>query len=180
VEPGHWAHDGMDYAISRGLMNGVGEGRFDPNGGLTRAMLVTILWRYAGSEDVGFSEFFDVPQDSWYAKSVAWAAKYGIVNGLGDNRFGPDVKITREQIATILYRYAGYLKLDTSAKGDFSAFADGEKVSSWSVEAMQWATASGVLNGSADNGKVYLNPGNNATRAQASKLFMSYIELILK
>lgn len=180
VEPGHWAHDGMDYAVSRSLMNGVGEGLFDPNGELTRAMLVTILWRYAGAEDVGFSTFTDVSQDAWYAKSVAWAAKYGIVNGLGGNSFGPDVKITREQIATILYRYAAYLKLDTSMKGDFSAFADGEKVSSWAVEAMQWATASGVLNGSADNGKIYLNPGNNATRAQASKLFMSYIELILK
>lgn len=176
----NWAHAGMDYAVSRGLMNGVGGGKFDPNGELNRAMLVTILWRYAGSEDVGYSDFADVPQNSWYAKSVAWAAKYGIVNGMGNNKFAPKEPITREQIATILYRYAGYLKLDTPTTGDFSKFEDGPEVSRWAKDAMQWATAAGVLNGSAYNGKLYLNPGDNATRAQTAKLIMSYIELILK
>lgn len=180
VTPQNWAHTGMDYVVSRGLMNGVGGGKFDPAGGLTRGMLVTILWRYAGSEDVGLSGFADVKSDAWYAKSIAWASKYGIVNGMGGGKFEPNAKITREQIATILYRYTAYLGLDTSARGDFSKFEDGAKVSSWAVDAMQWATAAGVLSGSSDYGKLFLYPGDNATRAQAAKLFMNYIELILK
>lgn len=180
VSEEHWAHNAMDYAVTTGLMNGMGNGKYEPETELTRGMLVTILWRYAGSEDVGLSGFTDVPKDAYYAKSIAWAAKYGIVNGMGNNEFWPNDPITREQIAVILYRYAQMQGVDVSRQGDFSAFEDGKKVSEYAQTAVKWATANGVLSGSKDYGKLYLHPQNKTRRCEAAKILMSYIELILK
>lgn len=180
VSAEHWAHNAMDYAVTTGLMNGMGNGKYEPETELTRGMLVTILWRYAGSEDVGLSTFKDVPSEAYYAKSIAWAAKYGIVNGMGNNEFCPNDKITREQIAVILYRYADNEGVDVSKQGDFSTFEDGNEVSEYAQTAVKWATANGVLSGSKDYGKLYLHPRNNTRRCEAAKILMNYIELILK
>lgn len=171
-----WAHKGIDYAIKNGLLNGVGGGKIDPNGQLTRAMLVTILWRFAGQPADGENPFTDVPKQKWYTQAVAWAAKNGIVNGMSETTFEPDTPITREQIATILFRYVRRQGLDNGARGDFSRFADGALVSGWADEALRWATANGVLNGSKEANGLYLNPQSNATRAETATLMMNFIQ----
>ena len=99
-----WYADGVDDIVDRGLMNGTGPVTFEPDSTMTRAMLVTVLWRSAGSPNEGTNGFTDVPADQWYTQAVAWAAQNGIVNGVGNNKFDPDAKITREQLAAVLYR----------------------------------------------------------------------------
>lgn len=171
-----WYHEGVDYALTNGLMNGVGGGKFEPDGQLTRAQLVTVLYRAAGEPDTGkqVNPFTDVADDAWYTKAVIWAANNGIVNGVAKNTFAPDDSITREQIATMLYRYAGA----KAVKEDkLSAFPDAAKVSDWAKEALNWAVASGLINGVADaNGTASLEPQSTATRAQIATILMRWLE----
>ena len=157
-------------------MNGVGDGKFDPEGAMTRAMLVTVLWRYEGAPMEGSNIFSDVPNGQWYTDAVAWAAANGIVGGVGNGRFDPEGNITREQMATILHRYADKKGLDTSKRDDLSGFPDGGNVQSWAKDAMQWVVAEGIINGS--EGK--LLPQGNATRAQVATILMRFIENIVK
>ena len=180
VDTGGWYHEGVDYAIAHGLMNGVGSGRFDPNGSMTRAMLVTVLWRYAGSPVAGTNRFSDVPSGQWYTQAVAWAAQNGVVNGVGNGKFDPEGKITREQMAAILYRYASSVGVNTSARGDFSAFPDRGRVSGYAADALSWCVASQIIGGTQENGRVYLDPQGNATRAQVATILMRYISNIAK
>ena len=147
---------------------------------MTRAMLVTVLWRYAGSPAEGSNTFADVPDGQWYTKAVAWAAVKGVVGGVGFGKFDPDGSITRDQMAAILYRYAGSVQADTSKRGDFSAFADAGAVSGWAKEALSWAVAEQIIGGSTENGKLILNPAGNATRAQVSAILMRFIEHFMK
>ena len=175
-----WYKNAVDYAVSNELMNGVGDGRFDPDGSMTRAMLVTVLWRYAGKPTEGASTFSDVPNGKWYSAAVAWAAHNGVVNGVGDNRFDPDGKITREQMAVILFRYANKLERNTEKRGDFDRFADASAVSSYATDALRWAVAEGIVGGSKDGGALRLNPQGSATRAEVATLLMRYIENFLK
>ena len=130
-----WYHEGVDYALTNGLMNGVGGGRIEPDGQLTRAQLVTVLYRAAGEPDTGkqVNPFTDVADDAWYTKAVIWAANNGIVNGVAKNTFAPDDSITREQIAAMLYRYAG---AEAAKEDKLSAFPDAAKVSDWAKEAL--------------------------------------------
>lgn len=171
-----WYHEGVDYALTNSLMNGVGGGRFEPDGQLTRAQLVTVLYRAAGEPDTGkqVNPFTDVADDAWYTKAVIWAANNGIVNGVAKNVFAPDASIPREQIATMLYRYAGA----EAAKEDMlSAFPDAAKVSDWAKEALNWAVASGLINGVADaNGTASLEPQATATRAQIATILVRWLE----
>lgn len=170
-----WYHEGVDYALTNGLMNGVG-GRFEPDGQLTRAQLVTVLYRAAGEPDTGkqVNPFTDVADDTWYTKAVIWAANNGIVNGVAKNTFAPDDSITREQIAAMLYRYAG---AEAAKEDKLSAFPDAAKVSDWAKEALNWAVASGLINGVADaNGTASLEPQATATRAQIATILMRWLE----
>ena len=156
-------------------MGGVSATEFAPQGTMTRAMIVTVLYREAGSPAVAeASSFSDVPAGEWYSDAVAWAAHNSIVGGVGDNKFDPNGNITREQMATILYRYASGKDIDTSARADLSAFPDAQNVSSYALDAMKWAVAEGLVNGS--DGK--LLPQGNATRAQVATILMRFIENI--
>ncbi|MGM9553816.1 MAG: S-layer homology domain-containing protein [Faecousia sp.] len=172
VSPSTWYYDAVNYAVQNGLMNGVGNNQFDPEGSMTRAMLVTVLWRYEGEPEAGKNPFTDVLNGQWYTEAVAWAAANGIVGGVGNNQFEPEGKITREQMATILYRYAEKKEIDTSKRGDLSGFPDGGKTASWAKDAMQWAVAEGIINGS--DGK--LLPQGDASRAQVATILMRFIE----
>lgn len=155
-----WYHEYVDYVCFTGLMNGVGDGKFDPNGSMTRAMAVTVLYRMAG-EPEGYepATFSDVPAGQWYSDAIAWAQAEEVVNGTSATTFSPDANITREQLATVLWRYYGEQDADIEALDNF---ADGAKVSDYAKTAMAWAVEYGILNG--DGGK--LLPTDNATRAQ--------------
>ena len=169
-----WYYEAVEYAVTNGLMNGVGNDRFDPEGSMTRAMLVTVLWRYEGEPEAPANTFSDVKAGSWYFDAVSWAAANNIVGGVGNNKFDPDGNITREQMATILYRYCNGKGIDTSKQASISGFPDAGKVSSYAQTAMQWAVAERLVNGS--DGK--LLPQGNATRAQVATILMRFIENI--
>ena len=169
-----WYYGAVEYAVQNGLMKGVGNDQFDPEGTMTRAMLVTVLWRYEGEPEAPANTFSDVKAGSWYFDAVSWAAANNIVGGVGDNKFDPDGNITREQMATILYRYCNGKGIDTSKQASLSGFPDAGKVSSYAQTAMQWAVAEKLVNGS--DGK--LLPQGNATRAQVATILMRFIENI--
>ena len=180
VSPAAWYAGAVEYAVSNKLMNGMGGGKFEPNGSMTRAMLVTVLWRYAGSPAEGTNGFSDVPNGDWYTQAVAWASKNGVVNGVGSGRFDPNGKITREQMAVILFRYTNQQGINTGKRGDFGKFADANKVSGYAVDALQWAVAEGIVGGSSEGGKLLLNPQGNATRAEVATILMRFLENVMK
>ena len=170
----HWAHKGIDYCVANKLMNGTGEGKFNPGGTLTRAELVTILYRMEGSPEVTYKGTFqDVKEGQWYTNAIEWAAANKIVNGVGDGtNFAPTGVITREQIATILFRYDGSKKVD----GSLAAYPDAGKVSSFAADAMIWAIENKIITGANVNGVTYINPQNSATREQIASIMMRYLE----
>ena len=180
VKPGSWYEQSVQYATEHGLMNGTGANTFEPESTMTRAMLVTVLWRYAGAPKPGANPFTDVPNGKWYTDAVAWAAENGVVNGVGDGKFEPDGSVTREQMATILYRYAQKVGIDTSKHTELSAFPDASRVSAYARAAMQWIVAEGVIGGSRENGQDWLNPQGNATRAEVATILMRFIENVAK
>ena len=169
-----WFYDDVRYVYANGIMDGTSSDRFAPNAPLTRAMIVTILYRMAGSPAMsGTSEFKDVDSNKWFAKAVAWAAANGIVNGYGSGLFGPNDPVTREQLAAILYRYTAYRKASTTANGDnLAGFADLSTVSGYALASMNWAVSEKLLKGA--DGK--LNPKANATRAQVAAIIHRYLE----
>lgn len=171
-----WYAEAVEYAVEAGLMNGTSSTTFAPEENMTRAMLVTVLWRYAGSPEVGLNTFSDVPEGTWYTQAVTWAAEEGVVNGVGDSRFDPEGNVTREQMATILYRYSNSTGTDTSDRGDLSAFPDASNISAYATDALSWAVAEGLINGTQNGGTVTLAPKGNATRAQVAAILMRYIE----
>ena len=173
----NWAYNGIAYCVNNGLMDGVGDGHFDPDGATTRAMVVTILWRQAGCpEPTKASPFTDLKQD-WYKKAVAWAAETGVVNGMTPTTFAPEEPISRQDTATILYRYVkDVLGQDVSKTADLSAFPDGGKVAGYAQTAMAWANAAGLIRGVGVDGVDYLDPQGNATRAQAATILMRFCE----
>lgn len=168
-----WYYEGVNYAVTNGLMNGVGNNRFDPNGNMTRAMLVTVLWRYTGSPAASVNPFRDVPSDTWYTGAICWAAANGIVSGVSSDEFNPNGNITREQMAAILYRYATRYHMNTSQRGSIYAFVDGSTVSSYAQEAFSWAIGAKLINGVSSE---LLMPQGNATRAQVATILMRFIE----
>ncbi len=171
-----WYASAVSYVLENKLMNGVSETAFSPNGTMNRAMLVTVLWRYDGTMAEGEIPFTDVPDGQWFTDAVRWSYEHKIVNGVGKDRFAPFAPVTREQIVTILYRYATTKGFDTSSRGDLSAFSDEKQVSSYALEAMQWAVGEGLINGS--NGK--LLPKDDATRAQVAAIVMRFLENVAK
>ena len=177
VDENDWFYDEVVYVYENGLMNGVENNQFAPNTATNRAMLATILYRLAGQPDVsGDLPFTDVAAGTWYTDAVLWAAQNGIVNGLGENTFAPMNTLTREQLVTMLYRYAEAEGYDVSAAADLSGYPDAGKVQSWAQEAMTWAVAEGIVEGMDGN----LNPAGNATRAQIATILMRFCEGVAK
>ena len=175
VSANAWYTSAVQYAVEHGLMAGVGNNRFGPEEPMTRAMLVTVLWRYAGRPEAGKNPFTDVPAEQWYTEAVTWAAENGVVSGVGNGRFAPNGNITREQMASILFRYAKLTGLDTSKRGELAGFPDEGQVSSWAREALSWAVGEGIISGTAEGGRTILKPQGNATRAQVASILMRFI-----
>ena len=175
VPAGAWYEEGVRYAYTSGLMNGTGDGTFAPDTTTSRAMIATILWRMAGSPVVNFSlDFSDVSQGQWYTEAVRWAASEGIAGGYGNGLFGTSDPITREQFATMLWRYARTQGCDVSIGEDTNilSYTDAAELSEYAVSAMQWAVGAGIVNGTG-NGST-LAPQGSATRAQAAVMLMRF------
>ena len=170
VAESNWFYDAVEYVASRELMNGVSATEFAPNASLTRAMLVTILHRYESEPNAaGGTAFNDVADGVWYSDAIAWASANGIVNGVGDGKYNPSGSITREQFATIMYRYAGSPSVTDASATD--GFADAGEISSYATDAMRWAVATGLLRGREGG---LLAPKGTASRAEAATIFMRY------
>lgn len=168
-----WYHDDVDYVIEKGLMIGYENGTFRPCESLTRAELVQILYNWAGKPQVEITgQFSDVEPDVWYAKAVSWAYEEGIVNGMGNGKFSPDLPITREQLATMLYRQAG----EPETTGTLEGFADGDQASIYAIPALKWAVEQGILQGDQDEaGKTCLRPQDDAKRGEVAAMLHRYI-----
>lgn len=165
----HWAAGAVAFVSSQGLLQGISADTFAPGQPMTRAMLVTALWREAGSPVVNYAmDFDDVDEDQWYTEAVRWAASEGIVTGTGKG-FSPDAALTRESLAAILFRYAGG-QADADQLG---SYADGAGVSAWAREAMNWAVAQGLITGKSGG---RLDPGGTASRAEVSAILMRYVQ----
>lgn len=174
VDETDWFYDEVVYVYANGLMDGVGDNRFAPNTTTNRAMLATILYRLAGEPEVsGDLPFTDVAAGQWYTDAVLWAAQNGIVNGVAEGIFAPMNTLTREQLVTMLYRYAEAEGYDVSAAADLSGYPDAGKVLSYAQKAMSWAVAEGIVAGMDDG---TLNPAGNATRAQIATILMRFCE----
>ena len=171
VKADDWFYEAVKYVYDNKLMDGTSSTTFAPLMTTNRAMIVTILWRLEGqpeTDDATLS-FTDVESGVWYTDAVNWATSKGIVKGYSDTVFAPNDTVTREQLATILYRYAEYKEYDVSARGVLTTFTDGANTSFWATEAMEWAVGSGLLSGK-DGGK--LDPTGTATRAEVATILM--------
>lgn len=176
VTAGSWCHEHIDFVVTNGLFYGTSNSIFAPDQHLTRAMMVTVLWRAAGCpENKSASVFADVADGAYYAKAVAWAAENGVVLGTSAKTFSPNDNVTREQMAVILFRYAKLCGKAGSSGGDLSSFADAGSVSAYAADAMAWAVKNGIILGvRGTDGTYYLNAKGSATRAQAAAVFMRY------
>ena len=176
VAENDWFYDSVRYVYDNGLMEGTSATTFAPTLTTTRSMVATILWRVEGEAQVDhIMSYPDVEPNTWYTEAVRWATAEGIMEGYGDGRFGPNDSITREQLATILYRYAKYKGYDVSASNDLSAFVDADQTGDWAVDAVKWAVGSGLLNGK-DGGR--LDPQGVASRAEVATMLMRFMENI--
>lgn len=161
------------------MMTGTSEGTFSPNMNVDRGMMVTILHRMSGTPAAELSEFSDVPAGEYYAQAVGWAHANGVVSGYGGNEsgtFGPKNPITREQLATILYRYAGKMGYDVTVRGDLSAFADQGDIAAYARDAMSWAVGTGLIAGMQNN---QIAPGGTASRAQAAVILTRFCRQVV-
>ncbi|MBR4661642.1 MAG: S-layer homology domain-containing protein, partial [Clostridia bacterium] len=167
-----WSEASIAYAVEKEYMKGVGGGLFDPEGSLTRAMVATVLWRREGEpKPDAASGFTDVPDGEWYTDAVAWTKETGVVKGLTMTTFGPDEYITREQLATMLFRFSSSAPVSVPERADLSPFADDEKVSDWADEPLEWAVEAGLLKGTDGN---RLDPDGFATREQFAAIIERY------
>ena len=175
VVAGTWYYGAAAYAYNNGLFAGMTPTTFAPNATMTRAMLVSVLWRLAGAPaPKAPNTFVDVPDGAWYTDAVTWAAENGVVSGIGGSRF-----VTREQTAEILYNYAHSKGYDVSARADLTAFPDAASVSGWAEEALSWANAAGLINGTVRDGQTILDPQGSASRAQVAMILMNYVEHVV-
>ena len=171
-----WYYNSVTNICNKGYMNGTTDTKFEPDSTLTRAMLVTILYRYASEPNIDFaSNFSDVPAGQWYSDAVAWASDAGIVNGTAEGKFDPDMNITREQLATIMYRYCEAFGYDTTATGNIIKYNDSVKISDWAQTALIWTTGSGIMEGKDGN---VLDPQGNATRAEAATIIERFDDFV--
>lgn len=171
-----WYHLDTDYVLENGIFKGITENTFAPSGKLTRAMLVTVLYRMESSPATNKSiPFADVDMGAYYANAVIWAKQNGIVKGVSENEFAPDINITREQIATIMHRYAEFKGYDVlvGENTDISSYIDYADVSEYAISAMRYAVGSGLIKGKTET---TLNPKDSATRAEMAAILQRFIE----
>lgn len=175
VAPTAWYAEAVEYVYTNGIMNGVSGSTFAPNSTTNRGMVVTVLHRMQGAPapSPAGPKFSDVPSGQWYSNAVAWAAGEGVVKGMGQGRFAPGSPITREQLAVILYNYAGLDGADTTQKADYSSFPDSGSVSSWAQDAIGWAVGAGLVNGKGGR----LVPKGTASRAEIATILMRYSQM---
>lgn len=173
VSANDWFASAVDYVTGKGMMNGTADNTFSPKANTTRGMVVTVLYRLENQPSTSAASFTDVASGAYYANAVAWANANGIVSGYGSGKFGPNDKVTREQLAAILYRYAQYKKYDVSGAKSLDGYTDAQSVSSYAVPALQWANAVGVVTGKSGN---KLDPKGNATRAEVAAMLMRFCE----
>ncbi len=174
LDVSQWYHEYTDYVLEAGLMEGIGDGKFAPNANMTRAQLVTVLYRMAGTPEVELTEtFMDVNANDWFAEAVAWAYANGITQGMTENLFAPNASVTREQMVTFFARYAVLCGVDTAAEGDLTDFTDAAAVSEYAEAAMIWAVENGLILGMNDG---TIAPKGTATRAQVAAILMRYCE----
>lgn len=180
VVAGTWYYGAAAYAYNNGLFAGMTPTTFAPNATMTRAMLVSVLWRLAGEPaPKAPNTFVDVPDGAWYTDAVTWAAENGVVSGIGGSCFDPSGFVTREQTAEILYNYAHSKGYDVSARADLTAFPDAGSVSGWAEKALSWANAAGLINGTVRDGQTILDPQGSASRAQVAMILMNYVEHVV-
>ena len=173
VSANDWFASAVDYVTGKGMMNGTADNTFSPKANTTRGMVVTVLYRLENQPSTSAASFTDVASGAYYANAVAWANANGIVSGYGSGKFGPNDKVTREQLAAILYRYAQYKKYDVSGANSLDGYTDVQSVSSYAVPALQWANAAGVVTGKSGS---KLDPKGNATRAVVAAMLMRFCE----
>ena len=177
VKESDWFYKGVSYVVENGMMNGMGDNQFAPNAPLTREMLAVVLYNMEKQpESTGVNPFADVKADMWYTDAIVWANANGIVAGYDDSTFGLGDSITREQLAAILYRYAQLKGYDVTEKADLTGYTDSTSISSYAVEAMQWANANGIVNGMTET---TLAPQGTATRAQVATMLMNFCENVV-
>ena len=170
-----WFHDDVDYVVEHGMMQGVEKGVFAPQNATTRAQLVTVLYRMAGSPEVApTAQFQDVPETSWYAKAVAWALENHITTGVTADRFAPNDLVTRQQVVVFLARYAAHMGMDTQAEVDWSDYQDASRISPYAVDAMAWAVENSIITGM---GNGILNPTGECTRAQIAAILCRFCQM---
>ncbi len=175
ISADEWFYEGIKYVYINNLMDGMGSG-FEPDVTMSRAMLVTVLYRLSGSGEVdGENEFADVNDGDWYYDAVLWAKENGIVDGITESKFAPNGEVTREQMALIFYRYCNYKGYDVSIASNLEGFSDVNNISPWALTAIQWANGIGLINGTSDS---KLSPEETATRAQVATIFMRFCENI--
>lgn len=177
IDQDDWFHESVIYVYKNGLMTGTGNDSFRPAGGMTRGMIVTVLYRLNGGTGSYVNNFSDIPSGSWYENAAAWAAENGIVNGVGDKRFAPEKTLTQEQLAVMLYNYAKYRGLYTAGADDaaLNGFSDTNSISPWAKEAMKWAVSVGIITGNGSQ----LNPQASASRAEVAAMLQRFIESVL-
>ncbi len=179
VPDGAWYGEAVRFAYYRGVMTGVGGAAFDPDGAASRAMIVTVLWRMAGSPAPAAESGFSDLTQNWYRDAAAWAREAGIANGVSADRFDPNGAVTREQLAAFLARFAARIfGVDTGTDIDLSDFPDGEAASAYAKAPLAWAVRAGIITGTAQNGQTLLAPRNKATRAQIAAMLMRLYRML--
>lgn len=175
VSANDWFASAVDYVTGKGMMNGTADNTFSPKANTTRGMVVTVLYRLENQPSISAASFTDVASGAYYANAVAWANANGIVSGYGSGKFGPNDKVTREQLAAILYRYAQYKKYDVSVGEDTNilSYNDAQSISTYAIPAIQWACGAGVVTGKSGS---KLDPKGNATRAEVAAMLMRFCE----
>ena len=174
LDTSKWYHRFVDYAIANGLLGGTGGDTFSPEGTLTRAQVITVLWRLEGEpQATNAISFTDVSDGQWYTDVIRWAVREGIMGGYDDGSFGPNNPIKWQELAAILYRYAGYKGYDLSAKGDPAYFTDPAKIGSWAYEAVQWACGEALLE---TEGGGMIDPAGNTKRCEFAAAIMRFME----
>jgi hypothetical protein len=174
---GHWAEDAIKFLTARKLFMGTGDNIFSADINMNRAMLVTVIHRLDGMELEAGMEFIDVADGQWYSAAVSWATARDIIKGYGNGNFGPDNSITREQLVTIIYRYAEYTGTDMLSGGGLQGFMDSDQVSDYALQPMAWAVETGLVKGLPGG---YINPDGNATRAEVAEILMRFINMIVE
>lgn len=175
---GHWAENAVNFVVEQNLFNGTSETTFSPNANMTRAMLVTVLWRLDGKPQPATAPVFkDVAEGAYYADAVAWANANGIIKGYSNTEFAPNDNITREQMAAILYRYAEFKGYATAERADLKGYSDYNKISGYALDNLSWANAVGLINGRTQSTLV---PQGNATRAEVAAILQRFVDNVVK